>query len=72
MELGEPAVESLIKALNDEDWHVRSGAAEALGEIGDRRAVEPLIEALKDEDGGVRKDAADALGKMGHRSTLLP
>jgi hypothetical protein len=41
---GSPAVEPLIKALNDE--RVRGRAAEALGKIGDKRAIEPLIAVL--------------------------
>ena len=36
-------------------------AAQALGQIGDRRAVTPLIEALLDEDEDVRTDVAGAL-----------
>ncbi|MCJ7471087.1 HEAT repeat domain-containing protein [Candidatus Bathyarchaeota archaeon] len=63
-----PNVERLIKALKDEDFHVRIEAAEALGKIGDERAVEPLIEALKDKydkDRGVRMIAARALGEIG-------
>jgi HEAT repeat protein len=57
-------VEPLIKALNDEDFRVRSFAAEALGFIGDDRAVEPLIEALKNGDSYLRKRAAWALSKI--------
>ncbi|MBE3115402.1 MAG: HEAT repeat domain-containing protein, partial [Actinobacteria bacterium] len=36
----------LIRALKDENGHVREQAAVALGEIKDARAVEPLIKAL--------------------------
>lgn len=44
-------VVGLIKALEyKEDPYVRKEAAEALGEIGDKRAVDPLIKALKDKD----------------------
>ena len=49
MKIGAPAVEPLIAALRDKDWHVREGAAEALGWIKDPSAVEPLIGALKDK-----------------------
>jgi len=52
--MGEPAVEPLIQALNDEDSRVRVRAAEALGRIGDKRAVGPLTDALNDEDEMVR------------------
>jgi HEAT repeat protein len=41
------AVESLIRALKDEDRLVQEKAAWALGVIGDTRAVLPLIDALK-------------------------
>jgi len=43
-------VEALIMALRDEDSDVRKAAAEALGEIGDKRAVGVLISALEDKD----------------------
>ena len=51
----ERAVEPLIEVLKDEDGHIRSGAAWALGKIRDKRAEEPLVEALKDENEGVRR-----------------
>jgi HEAT repeat protein len=41
------AVESLIRALRDDDRLVQEKAAWALGVIGDARAVSPLIDALK-------------------------
>ncbi|NPA39743.1 MAG: HEAT repeat domain-containing protein [Thermodesulfobacteria bacterium] len=46
----EKNVEALIMALRDEDSDVRKAAAEALGEIGDKRAVGVLISALEDKD----------------------
>jgi len=57
-------VEGLIRALKDEDWHVRSRAAVALGWIKDARAVEPLTEALKDEYYAVRWKAAWVLKRI--------
>ena len=57
-------VKGLIKALRHKDRRVRSEAAEALGEIGDKRAVEPLIQALKDEYWDVRLRAEKALEKI--------
>ena len=59
------AVEPLIRALRDNDWYVRSGVAEALGEMRDPRVVEPLTGALKDESWYVKLAAADALGRVG-------
>jgi HEAT repeat protein len=60
------AVESLVKALSDEDKDVQETAALALGRIGDAPAVEPLIATLRwcsDEDPACA--AAWALGKIG-------
>jgi len=65
-------VEGLIKALNYErDHDVRMGAAEALGEIGDKRAVEPLIQALK-ADSYLQARAAWALGEIGDKRAVKP
>jgi HEAT repeat protein len=65
VEIGEPAVEPLKRALSDTDGIVRENAAKALGEIGDSRAVEPLIRALNDADWPVRDGAAEALDSVG-------
>ena len=67
---GKRDVEGLIKALGHKVEKVRRHAAEALGEIKDKRAVEPLIEALKDE--GVRHSAATALGRIEDKRALEP
>ena len=64
-EIGEPAVEHLIKALDDSDKDVREYAVRALGEIGNARAVEGLIKALDDSYWLVRRDAVEELGKIG-------
>ncbi len=65
VEIGAPAVEPLIAALNGSDSLTREGAAMALGEIGNEtggdHCVEPLIAALNDPDAGVRRVAAWAL-----------
>ncbi len=59
-------VHGLILALKNKDPKIQYDAAEALGDIGDKRAVEPLATALKnDEFGGVRWKAAEALSKIG-------
>jgi HEAT repeat protein len=70
--IGEPAVEPLIDALDNEEWHVRQSVAAALGRIRSSRAVEPLINALNDEHWDVRRTAAFALGKMGDGKALKP
>lgn len=64
VQIGEPAVDTLILALTDKNMWVRSEAAWALGKIGDVRAVEPLIWALKDGFWSIRENAADALGEI--------
>jgi HEAT repeat protein len=64
--IGTPAVEPLIVTLKDRYSYVRTYAAIALGEIGDKRAVEPLTAiALTDEFYDVRKVANRALENMG-------
>jgi HEAT repeat protein len=68
-EIGEPAVEPLIRAL-EQDRYIAMGAAKALGEIGEP-AVEPLIRALENVyfknvywSWEVREGAAIALGDI--------
>jgi HEAT repeat protein len=70
IQIGTPAVEPLIAALQDSRWEVRFAAARALGRIGDPRAVEPLIAALKEEDG--RSSAARAPGEIGDARAVEP
>jgi HEAT repeat protein len=70
VQIGEPVVIPLIKALEDKAKTVRFFSAEILGKIGDRRAVEALINALKDEEADVRHSAAEALGKIGDTMAL--
>jgi HEAT repeat protein len=59
-------MEPLLTAMKDDkESLVRSTAAYALGQLGDRRAVGPLIEAMTDEkDRSVQIEAAAALGKI--------
>ena len=64
----EDKVSRLLLELKSKDSVVRRAAAEALGEIGGRRAVDDLITALRDEDWTVRRAAAEALGKIGGSS----
>ncbi|MBF0451480.1 MAG: carboxypeptidase regulatory-like domain-containing protein [Candidatus Magnetomorum sp.] len=56
------AVDDLTLALDrDMSPAVRALAAEALGEIGDKRAVRPLMDAMNDRDAGVRDTVRRAL-----------
>jgi HEAT repeat protein len=59
-----PAVDRLLPLVGDEDGHVRSSVAQALGLIGDRRAVVPLFSLLRDPYPDVRQSAVDSLGKL--------
>ena len=67
---------SRTKEFKDNDSYFKSyigkKAAEALGNIGDKRAVEPLISALKYKDRGMRRCAAEALGKIGDTRAIEP
>lgn len=70
VKIGEPAFNSLINALRDNDFSIRMYAAEALGLMGDTRAVEPLIHALKDKVELVRGNAVSALGEIGNERAV--
>jgi len=62
-EIGSPAVQPLIAALEDKTSEVQESAAEALGALADPRAVEPLVAALA--HAGIRSAALGALGDIG-------
>lgn len=65
-EIGAPAVEPLINALqNATHERVRQGAAQALGLLNDKRGVHTLITALADDDIGVWSQAVAALANLG-------
>ncbi|MFB0544858.1 MAG: HEAT repeat domain-containing protein, partial [Asgard group archaeon] len=69
-EIGEPAVEPLIKALKDRGtiyWVVEK----ILIDIGEP-TVEHLIKALKDEDWSVRRSLARILGTIGDKRAVNP
>jgi hypothetical protein len=63
--IGAPAVEPLIKMLNDDSWRARRRAVRTLGKIRDPRAIDALVVSMKrDEDCYVRKSAAGAIGEI--------
>ncbi len=63
---GDPAaVDALIAALGDGNYHVREEAVTALGMIGDERAVDPLIGMLQDPIRGIRLRVIRALAQIG-------
>ena len=63
IEIGEPAVEPLIKAHGDVRF--QSGVFFVIGNIGDKRAVKHLIYSLFVEDERVHYSAGIALGQIG-------
>jgi HEAT repeat protein len=60
-QLGEMAIDALVKCLNDETCRNRRGIIEALGYIGGERVINVLLKALTNADGAVRIAAVDAL-----------
>lgn len=60
-EIGSPAVESLIKALNDKRSCVRINAVRALSKISDPKVEDNLLKALKDKNAWVRWGASSYL-----------
>ena len=64
--LGEPALPGLIKALKDKEELVRKQAVIALGRIKSPEAIDPLIEMLENKDWFTRLTAAAALEAIGH------
>lgn len=61
VEIGQPAVSSLLPLLSDKQTYVRWEAAKALSEIGDPGAAPTLVKALEDNDPGIRWMAAEGL-----------
>ena len=64
IDLGEPATDALIVALNDSDKLVRYHAAYCLAYSNDARAVVPLEYALSDEDKDVREMARNSVLRL--------
>ncbi len=72
VKIGMSAVDPLLSVLDDSNPNVRSGAARALGKIGDLRALGSLIFRLRyDTDAEVRKSAVWAL-HMGRERSINP
>jgi uncharacterized repeat protein (TIGR01451 family) len=70
---GVPVVDTLLAALQSPHAMTRYLAAEALGEIGDKRATTPLLKLmLEDKDVYARGSAASALGNLRAVETVEP
>lgn len=72
--IGQPAIDPLIHALNDNEFEGRGAAAATLGEIRDPSAVDPLIQILDNtsEDSSLRIEVALALGAIGNSGAIDP
>lgn len=63
--VGEPAVESLLKVLNDASQSARIQAMRALSEIADPRAIRPMIESLSENSAMLQYWAEAGLERLG-------
>ena len=72
--IGAPAAHAsdLAMSLADPEPAIRSGAAFALGEMGDPNAVALLLPLLSDADRSCRAMAAEALGKLSDPNAIAP
>lgn len=70
--IGGPALERLLRTVQNKAGAHRDMAALALGRAKDPRAVAPLIAALTDADAKLRAEAASALGSLGDKSAVPP
>jgi HEAT repeat protein len=70
VQIGQPAVEPLTRALDGRDAAARQVAAAALGQIGDERAIEPLRKLLaRSRDVTLLTAVAQALHRLGWSGT---
>ncbi|MBI5225262.1 HEAT repeat domain-containing protein [Candidatus Micrarchaeota archaeon] len=60
----------LILQLKNSQPHLRSHAAEALGDIRSEKSIPHLIDVLDDKDPDVRLNAALSLGKIGSHEAI--
>ena len=72
IEIGEPAVPSLIKEINHPDTRVRTLVITALGEIGSPEAAPALIDALRSDDAVTVIQTATALGNIRTDAAVSP
>jgi HEAT repeat protein len=65
IEIGAPALKSLIAATHNVDSRIRASVVGALGKIGNAQAMDALVHCLEDGEAFVRIRAAQALDEMG-------
>ncbi|WP_158224974.1 HEAT repeat domain-containing protein, partial [Brunnivagina elsteri] len=72
VDIGKPAISSLIQALEHQKAEVRVHAAIALSQMGEHAtpALPALSRALRDEDKSVRVEAAKAFSSIGRRAMV--
>jgi HEAT repeat protein len=68
VDIGNPAVAALVKALKDRNQTVRWESAKALGQIRDPESIDALVDALRDRLFDVRWLAAEALTGIGDKA----
>lgn len=70
--IGEPAIDTLVKARYDADSRVRDSAVAALGNIGGERVRNELINVIRDEneESTVKLTTIQALYKIGDQESI--
>lgn len=63
-DFGPEAYDSVLQALESNDYSTRGIAAETLGYLGDDRAFEVLVKCLGDKESNVRRGAVESLGVL--------
>lgn len=71
-EVGEEAIDPLVKLLKSDNHQMRKYATVALKNMGSEKVADILIAALKDPDFGVRKFSAKALGELKSSKAVGP
>jgi len=65
------AISLLLQALQDESWHLRNHAANALIKMGSK-TVSPLLHLLSEGVWYVRASVASVLGELGEERSIKP
>ena len=62
-EIGTLHIKYLLQSIKDDDWWVRSRAADALAKIGGPRVIDAALELIRDQDEDVRRAAIEILNQ---------